>query len=151
MTSTTSWIRPLTEAAAGLPTRGEVRGSRCRTSQDLFAEWAAGLGFPDHFGHNWNAFLDCLRDTVPPVAPTSPGDRAAPPTAVVVREAGDLLTDEPDNALTVLALILAEAADAGSDEPRLLLLLDDTPARLAHLSHRMTRAGGPPISSRTPA
>ncbi|MFE7897376.1 barstar family protein [Streptomyces sp. NPDC057424] len=147
MTSTTAWIRPLSEAAAGVRTaRWDVDGSCCRTSRDLFTEWATRLGFPDHFGRNWDAFRDCLHDAVSNGgaeavchdAPTSP--------AVVVREAGDLLTDEPDHALAILLFILSEAAGDDSTAPRLLLLLDDTPDRLSHLAQRMTEAGFPPVS-----
>lgn len=39
-----------------------VRGSRCRTMQDLFNEVSAALQFPLYFGHNWDAFDECLRD-----------------------------------------------------------------------------------------
>ncbi|MEV0227489.1 barstar family protein [Streptomyces sp. NPDC050704] len=132
MTSTTAWIRPLNEATAGIPTPKEapkeVRGSRCRTRQGLFTEWAAALGFPEYFGHNWDAFGDCLRDAV-----SEPSEPSEPPMAVVVREAGDLLADEPENVLALLLLILGQAAGDDSAAPRLLLLLDDTPDRLTRL------------------
>jgi len=127
MISTTAWIRPLTEAPAGLPAPKEVRGSRSRTRQDLFTEWAAGLGFPDHFGRNWDAFTDCLRDLGP--------------TAVVVREAAGLLADGPPNDLAVLLDVLREAAGDDSTAPQLQLLLDDTPDRLSSLARRTTGAG----------
>ncbi|MFJ9900885.1 barstar family protein [Streptomyces sp. NPDC091280] len=127
MTSTTAWIRPLTEALADLPESKEVRGSRCRTLKDLFTEWAAGLGFPDYFGGNWDAFTDCLYDIVP--------------TSAVVREAADLLADGPPNELAILLSILSEAAGDESAAPGLLLLLDDTPDRLSDLGRRMTEAG----------
>jgi RNAse (barnase) inhibitor barstar len=39
-----------------------VRGTRCLTAQALFQEWAAALQFPSYFGHNWDAFEDCLTD-----------------------------------------------------------------------------------------
>ncbi|MET9080715.1 barstar family protein [Streptomyces sp. NPDC004237] len=97
MTSTTAWIRPLAEAPAGIPAPKEVRGSRCRTSDALFTEWAVALGFPDHFGRNWDAFRDCLRDAV-----------NAEPKAIIVREGGELLADEPERASAVLGLILGE-------------------------------------------
>ncbi|GAA3774285.1 barstar family protein [Streptomyces phyllanthi] len=87
MTATTAWIRSLTEMAPDTPTtRGEVRGSRCRTKQDLFTEWAAGLGFPDHFGHNWDAFHDCLRDILPSAGVVPLGQEARPPAVIVLRE-----------------------------------------------------------------
>ncbi|MFI9169327.1 barstar family protein [Streptomyces lincolnensis] len=132
--STTAWIRPLTEAVDGLPAPKDVRGSACRTLQGLFTEWAAALGFPDYFGGTWDAFRDCLTDTVLD---------AYPHTTVVLREAGELLVDEPENVLTVLLEILGEAAGEGNARvtaPRLLLLLDDTPDGLAHLTVRLAHA-----------
>ncbi|UYN83847.1 MAG: barstar family protein [Microcella sp.] len=39
-----------------------IRGSRCRTVQDLFNEFSAALQFPLYFGHNWDAFDECMRD-----------------------------------------------------------------------------------------
>ncbi|WP_416979607.1 barstar family protein [Streptomyces sp. T028] len=142
MTATTAWIRPLTEMAADIPTtRGEVRGSRCRTSQDLFTEWAAGLGFPDHFGHNWDAFQDCLDDILPGVGIVQVGQEAHPPAVVIVREAGELLAEEPVTVLAILVMILSETAGTDSAAPRLLLLLDDTPDRLASLNRRLVDAG----------
>jgi len=131
MTSTITWIRPLTEGAPDVPARGEVRGSQCRTRQGLFAEWAAQLGFPGHFGHNWDAFEDCLRDLTP--------------TAVVVREAGQLLAEEPDDVLDILLTILGIAAQhgggSGEKGPALLLLLDDDPGQLADLGRRLASVG----------
>lgn len=138
-----TWVRPLAEVAAGVPAREEVRGSRCRTRQGLFMEWAAVLGFPDYFGHNWDAFYDCLRDTVSraDTGPAATIGRPAAPLTVIVREAGDLLADEPDNALATLVSIFGDIADDGGGEPRLLLVLDDTPDRLSHLEQRMAAAG----------
>lgn len=127
LTSTTAWIRPLHETGADLPAGREVRGAHCRTSEDLFGEWAAGLGFPDHFGHTWDALHDCLRD--------------AAPMTVVVREAGDLLADEPEGVLALFVTVVGTAVGVDSAAPRLLLLLDDTPDRLSHLAGRMEQAG----------
>jgi hypothetical protein len=133
--TTTTWIRPLTEATAGIPTPREIRGSHCRTAQGLFTEWAAGLSFPDYFGHNWDAFRDCLREVV---------DNADDDVAVLLREAGELLDDEPPNTLAILLTVLREAA-AGDDPvaPGLLLILDDAPDHLPGLAQRMAEAGYP--------
>lgn len=139
MTGTTDWIRPLTGAEAGIPTRVQVHGSHCRTSRSLFTEWAAALHFPDYFGRNWDAFRDCLADAVD--AP----DQESPPLAIVLREAGDLLADEYA-ALAVLLAILDECAGDDSASPRLLLLLDDTPDLLSRLTRRLTNEGYPPAS-----
>ncbi|MDW8805805.1 barstar family protein [Streptomyces scabiei] len=147
MTGTTAWIRPLPEAASGVRTaRWEVDGSRCRTSRDLFTEWATRLGFPDHFGHNWDAFRDCLRDVLPDRGAEAVRHDAPTSPACVVRKAGDLLTDEPGHALSILLSILSETAGGDSTAPRLLLFLDDTPDRLSQLTQRMTEAGCPPAS-----
>lgn len=48
--------RPLAEAAR------IVRGQRCTDKQRLLQEFAAALQFPYYFGHNWDAFDECLND-----------------------------------------------------------------------------------------
>lgn len=39
-----------------------IRGTRGRNLQALFQEWAAALQFPYYFGHNWDAFDECIND-----------------------------------------------------------------------------------------
>lgn len=39
-----------------------MRGTRCQNVDRLFQEWAAALQFPYYFGHNWDAFDECLAD-----------------------------------------------------------------------------------------
>jgi IS1 family transposase len=39
-----------------------MRGYRSRTKSELLSEWAAALQFPWYFGHNWDAFHECIRD-----------------------------------------------------------------------------------------
>jgi RNAse (barnase) inhibitor barstar len=39
-----------------------VDGSAMDDRAGLFAQFAAALEFPDWFGHNWDALVDCLRD-----------------------------------------------------------------------------------------
>ncbi|MGW1716384.1 barstar family protein [Streptomyces sp. NPDC002156] len=83
----------------------EVRGSRCRTTLDLFAEWAEVLGFPEYFGHNWDAFEECLRT----VTGSSDG-----PLTVLVRDAGLLLVDEdPRQLATFLAIVDTVTQETG--------------------------------------
>lgn len=146
LTSKTAWLRPLTQAAADITTLGTVRGSRCRTSRDLFTEWATELGFPDYFGRNWDAFSDCLGEAVARASAesaSSEGERA--PLAVIVQEADELLADEPASALWVFLNILGQNAGKDSSRPTLSLLLDGTPDRLSRVTERMTEAGYPPL------
>ena len=39
-----------------------IRGRRCRSTGELFAEIAGALEFPDYFGNNWDALEECLTD-----------------------------------------------------------------------------------------
>jgi len=40
--------------------RADLQAARDKT--ELLAEWARQLKFPAHFGANWDAFADCVRD-----------------------------------------------------------------------------------------
>ncbi len=104
----TSSLISLTRAA---PPGGAARvdGGACRTRRQLFAEWARALDFPEHFGHNWDAFADVLGDLV---------DRGA--VVVAVDDAGQLLADEPPDQLRMLLEIV---------EARRLTLLLSCPER----------------------
>lgn len=39
-----------------------MRGRHSETSEDVFREWSAALQFPYYFGHNWDAFDECITD-----------------------------------------------------------------------------------------
>jgi len=64
-----------------------VRGTRCRTTEDLFDEFSAALQFPLYFGHNWDAFDECLHDL---------GDwmTSAETLTIVLAESSELLSSE---------------------------------------------------------
>lgn len=39
-----------------------INGSAISIKEDLFDHLSNELNFPEYFGHNWDALLDCLRD-----------------------------------------------------------------------------------------
>ncbi|MDX3384759.1 barstar family protein [Streptomyces niveiscabiei] len=119
----TSWLRPLPALDAVPSPALEVRGTHCRSTIGLFAEWGGVLGFPEDFGYTWAAFEACL-DAV-----TDPD-----PVTLVLCDAASLLADEEPGQLRNLLDVLGTGAFG-------LLLLDDTPDALRELAYRMTEAG----------
>lgn len=89
MTSPPPW---LTLTADPVPA-AVVDGHACRTRAAFFRESARALGFPEYFGHNWDAFVDCLRDLDRPV--------------LTVSHADELLADEDPRHFAILLDILA--------------------------------------------
>jgi RNAse (barnase) inhibitor barstar len=83
-----------------------VAGAKCKTKAGLLSEFARALSFPDYFGHNWDAFEECLADLdwLP-----------ASGYVVVVADAELVLTkpDDEDDYETFIE-ILAEAGEAWS-------------------------------------
>jgi RNAse (barnase) inhibitor barstar len=47
--------------SAGMATF-DLSGDSVRTKEDLLRAIAEAMRFPDHFGMNWDATIDCLRD-----------------------------------------------------------------------------------------
>ncbi|WP_158516431.1 barstar family protein [Kitasatospora sp. MBT66] len=110
-----------------------VRGANCRTRAALFAEWARALSFPGYFGHNWDAFEECLNDALLP-----PGaGPAATRLLVLVTDADALLADEPPAQLALLLDIL----DAAPGRALRVLFLADPPGAEA-AEARLRAAGG---------
>jgi hypothetical protein len=103
-----------------------VNGDACRTRMGLFAEWARALRLPEHFGHNWDAFADSLRDQLP--------DEAAP---VVVENAQHLLAEEAPHQLATLLTVLGDIADG---RPALRVVLVAPPAEGEELRRRVFAA-----------
>ncbi|MGW6915846.1 barstar family protein [Kitasatospora sp. NPDC054939] len=120
-----------------------VHGGRCRTRAALFDEWARVLGFPDYFGRNWDAFEECLADTLRP-----PGGGETGPLLVLVSAAEGLLADEPPAQLATLLAVLDAVATAGSNTPapplRVLFVSDPgaEPAAAAGAEPATTTATG---------
>ncbi|MCX4753116.1 barstar family protein [Kitasatospora purpeofusca] len=121
--------------AAGTDRLHLVRGANCRTRADLFTEWARALSFPGYFGHNWDAFEECLNDALLP-----PGSEAAGAAAtrllVLVTDADALLADEPPAQLALLLGIL----DATADHALRVLFVADPP--VAEAAEARLRATG---------
>ncbi|MFI6327444.1 barstar family protein [Micromonospora chersina] len=117
---------------AGVP----VAAADARTRAGLYEALTAALPLPAWFGRNWDALADVLADRLD-----------AGPLTLVVRDAADLLADEPPAQLGTLLDVLGGVA-AGGHRP-LRVVLHDRPDRLPALRDRITtalggRVGAPP-------
>lgn len=81
------WLTVTTDPAPSV-----VDGRASRTRAAFFKEVARALAFPAYFGHNWDALVDCLRDTGP--------------VEVIVANAEQLLADEPPTQFAVFLDIM---------------------------------------------
>jgi hypothetical protein len=88
------WLTVTTQPAPSV-----VDGRASRTRAAFFNEAARALDFPDYFGHNWDALLDCLRDMGA--------------VDLFVAHAEELLADEPITDTAILLRVLAIAASDG--------------------------------------
>lgn len=93
----------LIKAPAGFVLR-VINGKKCATSAGLFTEFARALGFPDYFGHNWDAMEECLADLewLP-----------AKGYVLLLSDAQAVLADDEDEYETLLE-ILSDAGEAWS-------------------------------------
>jgi len=88
--------------AAGLSVH-RIRGEKSRSAADLFDEFQMALEFPTYFGHNWDAFSDCITDLS--------WLQAGAGIVLLVTEPGEVLR-EPGNAeLSRLVRLLDAAAN----------------------------------------
>lgn len=110
------WLTVTTDPAPAV-----VDGRACRTRAAFFEEAARVLDFPEYFGRNWDALLDCLRDVGA--------------VAVIVAHAENLLADEPPTQIAILLDIMATAASDG-----LTLTLCTDPDHETSLRQRITEA-----------
>jgi RNAse (barnase) inhibitor barstar len=71
--------------------RARIAGAGIAGEEELFSALAASLSFPDWFGRNWDALLDCLREV-------GVGDQRPAAVTLVVEDAGALLSRAPRTA-----------------------------------------------------
>ena len=114
-----NWLTVSTDPAPAV-----VDGRRCRTRAAFFDEVARALRLPGHFGRNWDALTDSLRDA------TRTGK-----VALIVEHAEELLSAEPPEQFATLLAVLNGAADAG-----LTLTLCTEPGHEAALRRRVAAA-----------
>ncbi|MFI5833499.1 barstar family protein [Micromonospora sp. NPDC051300] len=112
---------------AGVP----VPGAAARTRAALHEALAGAVPLPDWYGRNWDALADVLADRL---------DEG--PLTLVVRDAADLLADEPPAQFGTLLDVLGAAAAGG--HAALRVVLRDHPDRLPSLRDRITAALGAP-------
>jgi RNAse (barnase) inhibitor barstar len=91
-----------------VPVRGKIRNK-----QDFLSEMAGSLNFPDYFGHNWDAFEECISDT----------DQIPNQTLVLIlNDVAAFAKNEPEEMKTAID-ILRDAAEAWSGEGKTLVVL----------------------------
>lgn len=103
--------------------RGRISGLEIAADAALFSALAAEFGFPSHFGANWDALLDSLRDI---------GAGGPAPTSVwlIVDDAGAMLAKAPRTAsLLIETWTIAALWWAARGVPFQLCLLIPKPVR----------------------
>ncbi|MGW3652905.1 barstar family protein [Streptomyces sp. NPDC000878] len=143
------WLEPTLDEPPGGALPLVIRGADCRTRAELFSEWARALDFPRYFGHNWNAFHDCLSEKA--LWHSDPdGPPPTRPLTLLVENAAQLLADAPPSELQLLFQTLAETAAVADDDEdagvypdgfRIHVLLHDTPDQLRALAQRVQATG----------
>ena len=96
------WVHELSAEEASEVMRAEeakdaliiqLDASRMRSVEELFREYVREFHFPEYFGWNWAAFSECMR---------SLPNRPAHAYLTVIRNADQLLQDDPDDRTTFL-------------------------------------------------
>lgn len=88
----------------------------CETKSDLLERAAAALAFPDWFGHNWDAWFDCLTDLG--------WQPAAAGHVLLLRNAAGLRRAAPEALDTSLAIVEDAARVWSGRGARLLAFVD---------------------------
>jgi len=110
-----------------------LRGQHMTTRAELFDEFAAALQFPPHFGHNLDAFDECLRDLSCPEGPDAPVVLALTEPEAVLAEA------TAERPWLLEAVADANAVRSGRDAGRIVLLAVEDDAE--HAGPRWWRQG----------
>ncbi|WP_394832719.1 barstar family protein [Pendulispora rubella] len=130
--STAVWTLRGEEAARGLLI-GTLRGTRMRRREGLFDQFGALLQFPNYFGENWDAFLDCLRDLE---------WLRADGIVLVVFDAVQLLADAGGSEFAIFVDVLGDAADASAEsEMPFHVVLQATAEQAPELQSRLAALG----------
>ncbi|MEO8164384.1 MAG: barstar family protein [Betaproteobacteria bacterium] len=95
-----------------------VQLGQVRDKNAFLTAVAHALRFPEYFGHNWDAFYDCLLDLVP-------ADGAG--TLLVLRDASAFARAEPDEFAAAVA-VMQDAADYWEGEARTLAVVIEVDA-----------------------
>jgi len=116
---------------------GVLRGKRMRNREGLFDQFGALLQFPDYFGENWDAFLDCMRDL---------SWLRADGLVLVLWDAASVLADADPKALDILIDIFEDAggSSAGDEADAGIpfhIVLHATPEQASSLQARLTAVG----------
>ena len=96
----------------------ELRAAGIRGKNDLMSALADALHLPDHFGRNWDAVLECLRDLPDRI----PGEGYA----LFIHDGSRLWHGATDLAGALVETWLAAAEDAAHDDVGLHLVFLDS-------------------------
>lgn len=102
----------------------EVKMAGVRDKAGFLAAAAHDLKFPSHFGHNWDAFADCLAD--------SAADNKG--RVIAIEDVEPFASHAPDDWATALEILRNAAADSRSRRHTLIVLVDHA-ARDSALRH----------------
>lgn len=116
-----------TSEAPGRVAARVLRGRKATTKRAFLDEASAALQFPAYFGHNWDAFADCLTDLA---------WLHADAAVICIADAGHLLENASARDVDALVEVLTEAVRTVNAEGRgvgpnsLHLVLHTTPEDL---------------------
>jgi RNAse (barnase) inhibitor barstar len=108
-------------------------GARMTTRDELFDQFAATFNFPDHFGRNWDAFNDCMRDHL--------DDGKETPVTILISRASLLLVDAIDRDLSSFLSTLNNVSQEYGNG--LVMILADDDAHVARVHERLRRVEAP--------